>query len=516
MSAQVLIADGDAERGRGIAEACTARGLECRVTMHGAAALEAALSEVPQVLIGQLGLPLIDGPTLAAILHANPRTQGVEVLFLGDRPGDVEAFALGGQLIPPPVDPAVVAGCVQTVLGERGAGDASPAAPGEEGGVEGQLAQLPLADLLQLFHVSRKTGTVEVVHGLGPARRQTGRVVLRGGEVVAAAVGSVDGEKALFRLLAWERGSFVFKPGPAAIEPSIQAPTRALLREGVRQIREWQRLAVDLPPLSAGVALKIPRSTLPNVIHPLTQEVLVVLDLYSRVQDVVDKCSYPDYQVLRTLHTLVQRGMVELQREPEATELAAEVRLFSPARTARLREWLQVDRPTTPTAREAKLLVVASDANATRDFCRLFQRLPGVELDSRIERGRLASDDLLTIGRVAVDAQVGIDLVHVPAAERFAPLWPVAGHGALATLLLLSGAVGPAVASVRTVAQALGALPHARIFHLLLLEKGERVSPEDLRQNLSIVDDGSLFLIPLESPEKAGVLLREMFGRILP
>jgi CheY-like chemotaxis protein len=516
MSARILIADGDAERGRRIAEACTARGLACRVTTHGAAALEAALSEVPHVLIGQLGLPLIDGPKLAAILHANPRTQGVAVLFVGDRRGDVEAPAPGGQLIPPPIDPDVVAGCVQTVLGERGEGRTPTAPLGEEGGVEGQLAQLPLADLLQLFHVSRKTGTVEVVHGLGGGRRQVGRVVLRGGDVVAAAVGSVEGEKALFRLLAWERGSFAFRPEPVTAEPSIHTPTRALLREGLRQIREWQRLAVDLPPLSASVALKIPRSTLPNVIHPLTQEVLVVLDLYSRVKDVVDKCSYPDYQVLRTLHTLVQRGMVELQREHEVTELAREVRLFSAARTARLREWLEVDRPGTPSAREAKLLLVASDASATRDFCRLFGRLPGVELDSRIERGRLASDDLLTIGRVAVDAEVGVDLVHVPAAERFAPLWPVAGHGALATLLLLSGAVGPAVASVRAVAQALGALPRARILHLLLLEKGERVSPEDLRQNLSIVDDGSLFLIPLESPEKAGVLLREMFGRILP
>ena len=101
MSALILIADGDAERGRRIAEACTARGLACRVTTHGAAALEAALSEVPQVLVGQLGLPLIDSPKLAAILHANPRTQGVAVLFVGDRPGDAERRGLGR-----PADPA--------------------------------------------------------------------------------------------------------------------------------------------------------------------------------------------------------------------------------------------------------------------------------------------------------------------------------------------------------------------------------------------------------------------------
>ena len=102
----------------------------------------------------------------------------------------------------------------------RDAAAASPEAD-REGGVEGQLAQLPLADLLQLFHVSRKTGTVEVVHGLGTGRRQIGRVVLRGGDVVAAAVGSVNGEKALFRLLAWDRGSFAFKPELVAIEPSF-------------------------------------------------------------------------------------------------------------------------------------------------------------------------------------------------------------------------------------------------------------------------------------------------------
>ena len=79
-----------------------------------------------------------------------------------------------------------------------------------------------------------------------------------------------------------------------------------------------------------------------------------------------------------------------------------------------------------------------------------------------------------------------------------------------------SGPVSRAVAALRSVATTLGQQPRARIFHLLLLEKGDRVDPDELRENLSIVDDGSLFLIPVESPAKAGVLLREMFGRILP
>jgi CheY-like chemotaxis protein len=514
VSARVLIADGDALRGSAIAEACRLRGFVCRVATHGAAALEAALGEVPEALICQLGLPLIDAARLAAILRANPRTEGVRLVFVADRPGDRAPSVAGAQIVPAPADAETVATAVQAVLGEPAARRAAPASA-PDGGVEGQLSQLPLGDLLELFHVSRKTGNVEVVRGLGRSRRQVGRIVLRAGDVIDASVGDVRGEKALFRLLAWDRGSFAFKPGASGSDLTIQTPTRTLLREGLRQVREWEHMAVDLPPLSASVTLKIARSALPNVIHPLTQEVLVVLDLYSRVQDVVDHCSYPDYQVLRTLHTLWQRGMIELRAETEPTELAREVRLFSPARTARLRERLELDRPGGGT-REAKLLVVASSAEATRDFARLLRRLPGVEIDRRLERGEFTPDDLAPLGRIAVDAEIGIELIHVPSHERFAPLWPLAGHGSLATLLLLSGPVGEAVARVRATAEALGKLPRARSFHLLLLEKGQRISPEDLRENLAIVDEGSLFLIPLENAEKAGVLLREMVGRILP
>ncbi len=267
MNARVLIADGDSERGQRIADACGARGMTCSVTTHGAAALEAALAEVPDALVCQLELPLINGSRLVAILRANPRTRKTAVLFVGDRAEDAENSALAGQVIPSPVDPDLVVGCLQATLAgrtsEESAGDA-------EGGVEGQLGQLPLTDVLQLFNVSRKSGTVEVVCGLGPGRCQTGRIVLREGDVVAASVERVHGEKALFRLLSWDRGTFSFKAGATECEPNVRTPTRALLREGMRQIREWERLAVELPPMSAQVTLRVARARLPSVIHPLT------------------------------------------------------------------------------------------------------------------------------------------------------------------------------------------------------------------------------------------------------
>jgi DNA-binding response OmpR family regulator len=518
VSIQVLIADGDQKRAQRIAEACRASGLSCQVTSHGAAALETALSELPAVLVAQLDLPLIDGPKLAAILKANPRTQPTRILFVSERAEAAARKDLPGRLIAAPVDPDEVASAARGLLGNAASAAAMVTPLGAaSSAVEGDLAQITLADLLELFQVSRETGIFELAREAEQGRRVQGQIALRGGEVVGARIDAAHGEKALFRLLAWERGAFAFRPGPVNEPGSIQRPTRALLREAKRQREEWERLSAELPPLSAHVTLRIQRAALPNVIHPLTQEVLVILEHYSRVQDVVDRCSYPDYQVLRTLHTLIRRGMLELRRAPDPAPAALpETRLFSPARVARLREWAETGRPRGAPPRDAKLLVVASDPGATADFVRMLARQPGVAIDERFGKGAYAADDLVRMGRIAVEDGLGIELWHIPIADRFAPIWPTLGHGALGSLFLLTGPASRAVEGVRGALTALRRLPRARIFSLLLLEKGERVVPEELRENFALLDQGSLFLIPLESSEKSGMLLREMLQRVLP
>ena len=132
-----------------------------------------------------------------------------------------------------------------------------------------------------------------------------------------ASVGNVKGEKAFLRLLGWDRGRFDV-PARAGCpgETSIDRPTRALLREGLRQRAEWKRLAAELRPRGARARLRVSRASLPAVLHPLTQEVLMVLEITDRIDEVLDRCSFPDYQVLGTLATLVRRGLVDLRRGP--------------------------------------------------------------------------------------------------------------------------------------------------------------------------------------------------------
>ena len=64
--------------------------------------------------------------------------------------------------------------------------------------------------------------------------------------------------------------------------------------------------------------------------------------------------------------------------------------------------------------------------------------------------------------------------------------------------------------------EVLAEVPRARTFHVVLLRKGERISPDELRENLSLIDEASLFLLPLESGKEPAALLRGLFSRILP
>jgi CheY-like chemotaxis protein len=503
----VLIADSDAERGRRIATACHAQGLSTRLATHGAAALEIALAETPVAMVAQLELALIDGPRLSEILQANPRTRGMGILFVGDEHARARPGA-SGRVIPGHADPDTIARFVEAILAKRSAHSARDRQSTlDAGGVEGQLSQIALGELLDLFHVNRKTGTVELRRGSG-RRVEIGRVYLRDGAIIEATIGSIDGEKALYRLFAWKRGSFAFRPGKVNLEARIDRPVPALLREGQRQAAEWERLASELPPGHARVALKVSRGSLPNVLHPLTQEVLLLLELSDRVEDVLDRCSFPDYQVLRTLYTLIRRGMVELRGEPGGERSAG---LFAAGPAARLREWVEQGRPRGAQPVDAKVLVIGSDAGALRAFATLLGRLPGAEVAPEA-----SAPVVTTLGRLPVDEDLAIELIEAPATERFAAVWPLAAHGALATVFIHAGPADRSIAALKPAHVVIDAMPRTRTLHVLLQDKEDRAPVETVCERLGLYDDRSVLTIEQEQPDRAMTMLRELLARLLP
>ena len=518
MSTQmILIADADTGRGQRVANALEVAGHPCRVAAHGAAGLEVALSEQPRVIVAQVELPLVDASKLAEILRANPRTRGVRFLFMGGDSARAHALGtVGDSTIAANAAIEEIQQAVEILLERQARIDRLEARADMDQDFEGQLVELQPAEILQMLHSRGATGCLTLTPEREEGAATDGSIIVLEGEIYSAATGLVRAEKALFRMLDWCSGQFHFEQTLIEGVAEIRTPTRAVLAEGLRQIDEWNRLAPKLPPLESPVKLHLDRSQLPNIVHPLTQEVLALLEELDRVGDIVDQCSHPDYQVLRTLYTLGERGIVEFGRAHIVPVQTTANALFNEAQCRRLRGFASTKGLRDSAQVSVKLLMAAASPSIAQQFGKMLMKVPGAELSPRFKRGEVGPDDLEVVARIAVDGDFGIDIVHLPADSANQSLWTFAGYRALGTIFLLDAQVGASAAGLAPIGAALGAEPGARTFYVVMLAPGERLSPDELRNNLSLIDDASLFLLPMEPDKDPSSLLRSLFARIVP
>ena len=70
--------------------------------------------------------------------------------------------------------------------------------------------------------------------------------------------------------------------------------------------------------------------------------------------------------------------------------------------------------------------------------------------------------------------------------------------------------------NLRPLVECLSRRAPARLFHVILVPKGERMAPEELQASMSLLDESSVFLVPLEEDREPASLLRTMLARVLP
>jgi len=514
---EILIADGNLGRGQRVANALEAAGHICQVVPQGAAALEVALSEHPRVIVAQTDLSLVDAGKLAEILRANPRTRAVRFLFLGAEPPTGVLGGIGDTTLDASAGTNAVLDAVASLLDRQERVENLEDRASADLELAGELSELGPAELIQMLHIRAATGKLTLEPDLEGVSPTPGLITLHEGEIFGAEIGEIRHEKALFRMLEWRSGSFDFLPGPIQGVAEITAPTRSVLAEGLRQLDEWNRLAPKFPPFESPVRLCVDRRELPHIVHPMTQEVLGLLEEFERVGDVVDHCSGPDYQVLRTLFTLNERGIAEFGRAQLApADPIDDSALFNDAQVRRLRGFAQTGLPREASPPDAKLLLVAATSEGLERFASMLKKVPGAELAPHFERGPGGTELLEPVARIDVDGEFGIDLIHLPTSDTYRPLWDFAAHGSLGTLFLLDAALGASSANVAAIAATLVDRPGARTFHVVMIGEGERLAPDEIQQNLSLIDQASLFLLPFENGKDSGSLLRSLFARIVP
>lgn len=183
-----------------------------------------------------------------------------------------------------------------------------PAAAGST--MTGSIAEVALPDLLQLFSASKKTGVLQI-----STATDVGSIYLDGGMVRFAVVNgdeSVPPEKAFYRILVWDSGTFDLLPEAEREFPTeIQSSIEGLLMEGMRQLDEIRRLGDSLPSLQSAISVARP---LEKPLRDATAEELDIIQLALNHDTLVSMMNFsgkPDPEVAELVVALLEKGYLK-------------------------------------------------------------------------------------------------------------------------------------------------------------------------------------------------------------
>ncbi len=415
---KILIADPDPATVRALAPALRQRGYQVHAARDGARALQVAILRFPDVVLFDERCQMLDARTFVRILRTNPRTERIPVVLTGESI-DVDRARLGTFLRKPFNQDEVLARIEQIFRRV----EASRAVSGESREIEGNLAQIPLVDLLQILAVNRKSGKLALER-----EGERAEIVLENGRVVDARTRHAEGEKALYRLLTLREGQFAFVPGATPAEPRIDRKVEELVLEGLRQSDEVAALLPALPQPGELVELAVDPSEIPPGLHPITAEVVSLLRSPRTFQDLVDQCAATDLEAMRALAALLERGYARVgaaaPEPPEEQPLLAAHELHAlRARIARGRS--------SGSQTVGKIVLAGGGPLARKAALARFHSVPGWHPEPSAPAG------FGTVGRLALGDGVRVDVTELPGDAGARPLWRPFASGAVGALVLL-------------------------------------------------------------------------------
>ncbi len=176
----------------------------------------------------------------------------------------------------------------------------------------GQIEEIPLPDLLQLFSASKKNGILTVRSG-----QDVGRIFLEQGKVVFAVVNDhedVAPMKSAQRILTWEVGSFEMEPAtPREFPARIEMSTEGILMDTMRQIDEVRRLGPAVPALKSAIVLPVPMVPAIRDLTPAQLDVLQLAHNHGQVELVLNRSLASDLDTYKLLLALIERGYLRAE-----------------------------------------------------------------------------------------------------------------------------------------------------------------------------------------------------------
>jgi len=314
---RILVVDDSALIRQVIIDALTPSGFDVSAAADGSEALLRISETLPDLIITDILMPVMDGWALCEEIRRTPETAGIPIIVLTterDVPKRIKGLEMGvDDYVCKPFSKEEVVARVKTVLrrtspSTRAAVAEKPATPA---GLTGHTDHIPMPDLFQLLSMNGRSGTL---HLWGAS---VARVYLREGQIINAETQGLKGEKALFRIMAWPSARFEFESGEPAreIDIALTGSTSSVLMDGFTHLDELRDLIALLPP--GNRRLRVPpaaKATLDQIELSTIQRIILYAagERGATTSEIVDTVPQRDLEAYRTLTDLVSSGLLEV------------------------------------------------------------------------------------------------------------------------------------------------------------------------------------------------------------
>jgi two-component system OmpR family response regulator len=238
---RILVIDGDEWLGRLLARVLQEKSFATDFCEDARSGFQKAVATMPDCIVCSVVLPDIDGFWVARRIRTEggpvAKTPIVLVGDIRDEDARVQGLHVGADVVleRPVSNDEIVAqvdALVAMVSRFRGDPAEEAAAPSIAAAFRGDLSNFPLASVLMMLEMERRTGTLEVISGTG--RRAL--LVLSTGlfastEVAGEARSPLD---VLREVLGWRSGRFAFRTREVGSLPPARGSVAAVVLEAMR------------------------------------------------------------------------------------------------------------------------------------------------------------------------------------------------------------------------------------------------------------------------------------------
>ena len=465
----------------------------------GAKVIERAIKELPAVIVTDMGLGLIGAEKVLSILRHNTHSSSIPFFFISDSALDIPGFKPGTDtFLLRPLNPEEVLSRFIRSIDNR-----SSRRTGESD-IVGKLNQMSLTDILQFLNMNSREGELRVSRG--PHR---GIIFIQNGEVLNAVLEESEKEKALYRMLSWSYGEFEFTPCTVLTPRKIRASASTLLMEGLRQIDEYNRSISTLPDPEECLVL-IKRKTVPDGLHPAAYELLRHLNYHAKVEELINRSTYPDFEVYSAITALINKGLVKIDHTGTQTNTG----IFTIEESLHISEKLSAR-----TAREefpdtAKIFILSTSTKLVDKLLELCVLIPDFKVSANALASCSQGEGLGEVASLELTTGMEVLLFSVPVVHGMGPLLRAFSSNITGILLLTDTTGGERLEELVQERDRLVEAHNIPVLHLCApLDIAQGL--EEFQHSLSLDSDETLLSMNTTSPELVIDIFRRLFAGLL-